>query len=105
MRRRRKQPGKFELVAFAIEDVENERRNREMDNPIQYPWQQTIIDAFLALPSDVPVKIAIAEKAISTRLRDWGHVESSEHMALEDALRALRVLLAETKAEGKSEAA
>jgi len=58
-----------------------------------------IIDAFLALPSDVPAKIAIAEEAISTRLRDWGHVDSSEHMALEDASRALRVLLSETKAE------
>lgn len=99
MRRRRKQPGKFELLEFAIEDVENEWRNREMNNQIRYPWQQPIIDAFLALPSDVPAKIAIAEEAISTRLRDWGHVDSSEHMALEDASRALRVLLSETKAE------
>jgi hypothetical protein len=69
-----------------------------MNDQIQYPWQQAIVDAFLAPGPDLPGKIAIAERAISTRLRGRGHVDSSEHMALADAVRALRVLAFETEA-------
>jgi len=70
-----------------------------MDDQMQYPWQQTIVDAFLSAPDDAAVKIKTAEQAISARLREPFRIDSSERMALEDGLRALKVLVSATEAE------
>jgi hypothetical protein len=70
-----------------------------MDEQIQYPWQQALVDAFLSATADAPMKVRIAEQSISARLRERRQVGSSELMALEDGLRALKVLISEAKAE------
>jgi hypothetical protein len=68
-----------------------------MSNEIKYPWQQTVVDAFLALPDSLPAKINIAERAISARLTDPQQADLDERTALKDALRALQVLCAELR--------
>jgi len=62
-----------------------------------YPWQQTVLEAFVAPPNSLAVKIGIAERAIATRLVDTGLGED-ERLVIKDALQALRVLLRETTA-------
>ncbi len=63
-----------------------------------YPWQQTVLEAFVAPPNSLAVKIGIAERAIATRLVDTDLGEE-ERSVIKDALRALRVLLRETTAQ------
>jgi hypothetical protein len=53
-------------------------------------------DAFLAPSSSLAIKIVIAERAIAARLVHSDLAEA-EHLAIRDALRALRVLLKETQ--------
>jgi hypothetical protein len=69
-----------------------------VDFALKYPWQAVIVDAFLASPSDLSVKINVAEQTISGRIKE-SEIEFSERMALDDALRMLRVLISETKAQ------
>ena len=69
---------------------------------IKYPWQQTVVDAFLAKPAELGAKINMAELAILARLKQIHSVDFAERIALEDALRALRVLIAEAKADDAS---
>ena len=64
----------------------------DSDSSIKYPWQQTLLDAFMERdPDQLREKIASAEKIISERIiappRD-----PDEQIALEDGLRALRTL-------------
>jgi len=61
-----------------------------------YPWQECVQDAFLAPPTSLAIKIAIAERAIAARLVHSDLVEA-EHLAIRDALSTLRVLLKETQ--------
>lgn len=61
-----------------------------------YPWQECVQDAFLAPPASLAIKISIAEGAIASRLVRSDLAEA-EHLAISDALRALRVLLKETQ--------
>ncbi|PYU23798.1 MAG: hypothetical protein DMG30_10665 [Acidobacteria bacterium] len=68
-----------------------------MSDGIKYPWQQPVLDAFLAPSNSLPLKISIAEGAIAARLTDPQQTDLTERIALNDALRALRVLLEETK--------
>jgi hypothetical protein len=67
---------------------------------IQYPWQQTVVDAFLASPAELAGKIYIAERAIMARLKAPEKISPAEYLALEDALRTLRVLIADLKSQG-----
>ena len=67
-----------------------------------YPWQQSVLEAFVAPPNSLAVKIAIAERAIATRLVDTDLGED-ERLVIKDALRALRVLLRETTAHRNEE--
>lgn len=46
-------------------------------------------------------KINIAERAIAARLNDQHPPDADERMALRDALRALRVLIEETRSQPK----
>lgn len=64
----------------------------------EYSWQETVVDAFLASPAELAAKINIAERAITARLKDAEKITPAEHLALEDALRSLRVLIADLKA-------
>jgi hypothetical protein len=68
-----------------------------MSDATKYPWQQSVLDAFLAPADALPAKIDIAERTIAARLTDPQQPDLPEQIALNDALRVLRVLLAETK--------
>lgn len=68
------------------------------NNHIEYPWQQMLLDAFLAKPEDLGRKINLAERAILARLKGPAQINPAEHLALEDALRSLKVLIADVKA-------
>jgi hypothetical protein len=67
-----------------------------VDFALKYPWQALVVEAFLAPPSDLSVKIDEAERAISDRVRK-SEIDFSERMALDDALRMLRVLTSEAR--------
>ena len=69
----------------------------------EYSWQQTLLDAFLAGPAELAGKINIAERAIMTRLKGPEKISPAEHVALDDALRSLRVLIADLKSQGNAQ--
>lgn len=60
-----------------------------MSDGVKYPWQQSVLDAFVASPESLPGKINIAEQAISGRFGDPIQPDVEESLALHDALRAL----------------
>jgi hypothetical protein len=70
-----------------------------MDEQIKYPWQQTIIDAFLSPPQETPARIKIAERTILARLTQSRNMDQGERAALEDAWRTLQVLISEAKSQ------
>jgi len=67
-----------------------------MDCGLKYAWQEVVVEAFLAPPSDLTVKINEAEQTISARIRE-SEIDFAERMALDDALRMLRVLTSEAR--------
>jgi hypothetical protein len=69
-----------------------------MDYGLKYPWQEAVVEAFIASPADLDAKIKEAERAISARIRE-PQIDFPERVALDDALRMLRVLISETKTE------
>ena len=69
-----------------------------MDYGLKYPWQEVVVEAFIAAPADLGAKINEAERTIAARIND-PQIDFSERMALDDALRMLWVLMSETKAE------
>jgi hypothetical protein len=68
-----------------------------MDDRIKYPWQRSVVDAFAAAPAELPAKIPIAERGISARLAESDDLDLEERIALKDALRALRILISESR--------
>jgi hypothetical protein len=79
---------------------------------LKYPWQKAVLDAFLEFdPDRLVLKVGVAERTISARLRDHNHrLDLDEELALHDALRSLQVLFNEAserakKAAGKKETA
>lgn len=68
-----------------------------MDQELKYPWQEAVLDAFMAPPGSVLRTIAIAQTAISARMKALESSDREEQVALHDALRALRVLVRETE--------
>jgi hypothetical protein len=72
-----------------------------MDQKLKYPWQQALLDAFLAPLDSLIVKINVAEKAIAARLRDPIATDHEERLALNDALRTLGVLMREAAVHTK----
>jgi hypothetical protein len=68
-----------------------------MNDEIKYPWQQALLDAFIASSESLPGKIDLAERAIAARISTGHQLELAERIALDDALRALRLLAAETR--------
>lgn len=67
-----------------------------VDFALKYSWLKVIVDAFLAAPCDLSTKINAAEQTISGRIRE-AEIDFAERMALDDALRMLRVLISEAK--------
>jgi hypothetical protein len=67
-----------------------------MNCELKYAWQEVVVDAFLAPPSDLSIKIDEAERTISARIRE-SEIDFAERMALDDAQRMLRVLTAEAR--------
>lgn len=74
-----------------------------MTDEVKYSWQQYVVDAFVAPTESLPVKISIAERAISARFGDPVPPDLEESLALHDALRALDVLIEETGKPGRRE--
>jgi hypothetical protein len=72
---------------------------RDESNPeIKYPWQQAVFDAFVEFrPEVLPMKVNAAQRAVAAGLTDLDPLEIDERIALQDALRSLRVLIFETK--------
>ena len=69
-----------------------------MDYGLKYPWQEVVVEAFIAASADLGIKIKEAERTITARISE-PQIDFSERMALDDALRMLRVLISETKAQ------
>jgi hypothetical protein len=67
-----------------------------MNCELKYAWQEVVVDAFLAPASDLSIKIDEAEQTIAARIRE-SEIDFAERMALDDALRMLRVLTSETR--------
>jgi hypothetical protein len=67
-----------------------------MDCELKYAWQEAVLDAFLAPPSELITKINVAERTISARMIE-SEIDFAERMALDDALRMLRVLISEAR--------
>jgi len=67
-----------------------------MNCELKYAWQEVVVEAFLAPPSDLSIKINEAERTISARVRE-SEIDFAERMALDDALRMLRVLTSEAR--------
>ena len=70
--------------------------------PIEYPWQQTILDAVLSPFDTLAEKNSLAEISNAHRLRDPNQPDDAERTALYDGVRALRVLIAEFTSEQQS---
>lgn len=68
-----------------------------MSDGIKYPWQQHVLEAFVALSQSLPTKISVAERAIAVRLKERPEPGPEERLALNDALRALEILIDETR--------
>ena len=64
---------------------------------IKYPWQQYVLEAFVATPESLPAKINVAERAIAVRLKERPEPGPKERLALNDALRAMQILIEETR--------
>jgi hypothetical protein len=69
---------------------------KRLNDGIQYPWQQSVLDALAAPPELLPRKIAKAERAIAAELREYDP-DKTEGRVLKNALGALGGLIAETK--------
>jgi len=70
-----------------------------MDTALKYPWQQTIVDAFLELaPERLPQKLEAAERAIRERLYTPQQPDERERLALNDALHLLHVIFPDWRA-------
>ncbi len=62
-----------------------------LDEALEFPWQQTLPDAFIEwCPDYLPGKINAAERAITARFCE--PTDLNEHIALGDALHTLRLL-------------
>jgi hypothetical protein len=60
---------------------------------LKYPWQKLVFDVFVEFNADrLNDKVKVAECALLARLRDHTPPDKDEYDALNDALRALRVL-------------
>jgi hypothetical protein len=70
---------------------------RDESNPeIKYLWQQTVLDAFMEFrPEVLPIKVNAAQRAVAARLTDPNPPELDERIAIQDALRSLRILIPE----------
>ena len=79
----------------------------DADPQLKYPWQKPVLDALTEFnPKWLPLKATAAKRAISARFRDIGPVNLDEWIALQDAMRSLRILFpAESEASDKRETA
>ena len=61
----------------------------------KYPWQKAVFAALESSAEFLPLKVNAAERAIAARLTDGDSPSLDERLALESALRSLRILLPE----------
>ena len=71
--------------------------NGTASDGIKYPWQQHVLEAFVASSESLPAKINVAERAIAGRLKERPEPDPEESLALHDALRAMHILIEETR--------
>ena len=71
-----------------------------LDAALQYPWQQTLLEAFIEWrPDYLSGKIDAAERAIAARFCE--PTDLNEQIALGDALHTLRLLFAKEAPDNK----
>ena len=66
--------------------------SEELNGPLRYQWQHSVMDAFASDCESLDEKIAIAEEVIAVRLTDVKLPNHEERTALNSALRALEKL-------------
>lgn len=64
----------------------------ELNSPLRYQWQHSVMDAVGADRESLDIRITIAEEAIAVRLTDVKLPNHEERTALNSALRALEKL-------------
>lgn len=69
----------------------------------KYAWQQAVWDAFQAAPENLPLKVNVAQRAISARLCDKTPTDIDEQIAIHEALHSLSALLPEPNPKHSSE--
>lgn len=70
---------------------------------LKYPWQRCVVEALAEYhPENLPGRINIAERAISSRLIDPTPCDLDERLALGQSLLALRRLLGKIAAAGEA---
>jgi len=71
-----------------------------LDEALEFPWQQTLLDAFMEWhPDYLPGKINAAERAIAARFCE--PTDLNEQIALEDALHTLHLLFSKEASDDK----
>ena len=71
-----------------------------LDKALDFPWQQTLLDAFIEWrPDYLPGKINAAERAIAARFCE--PTDLNEQIALGDALRTLCILFSKEVSDEK----
>ena len=77
----------------------------ERDVQLKYPWQQLVLDAFME-PSSTKIlyKIGAAERALAARIGGVTVPGSEEHVAIGEALLALRRLISQLQSKATSRA-
>ena len=71
-----------------------------LDEALEFPWQQTLLDAFMEWrPDYLPRKISAAERAIA--VRSCEPTDLNEQIALGDALHTLHLLFSKEVSDDK----
>jgi hypothetical protein len=88
------------LLKYTLWVFHDPRLGAFLDKALDFPWQQTLLDAFIEWrPDYLPGKINAAERAIAARFCE--PTDLNEQIALEDALRTLRLLFSKEVSHDK----
>jgi hypothetical protein len=64
---------------------------------LKYIWQRIVYDAVITTDDKLPKRIQAAEIAIAQRQADLPEPDFTERIAIDDALRLLRILIVEAR--------
>jgi len=88
------------LLKYTCRVLHHPKLGALLDKALEFPWQQTLLDAFIEWrPDYLPGKINAAERAIATRFCE--PTDLNEQIALEDALQTLHLLFSKDAARDR----